>query len=106
MRDGGNFQNRETPAGSRTEPDGYRNECRQSVTNRSNGPKGLSVNVCCPDYSGYDPLSSSPSAYDPKRSSEGLHAICLSALVTDAIEAWYHPSIARMTPNRRVIWQA
>ena len=27
--------------------------------------------------------------------------------VTDrAVEAWYHPSIARMTPNRRVTWQA
>jgi hypothetical protein len=27
--------------------------------------------------------------------------------VTDrAMEAWYHPSIARMTPNRRVTWQA
>jgi hypothetical protein len=22
------------------------------------------------------------------------------------MEAWYHPSIARMTPNRRVTWQA
>jgi hypothetical protein len=29
------------------------------------------------------------------------------ALVTDrAMEAWYHPSIAWMTPNRRVAWQA
>jgi hypothetical protein len=37
----------------------------------------------------------------------GIHATCLSALVTDpAMEAWYHPSIASMTPNRRVRWQA
>jgi len=29
------------------------------------------------------------------------------ALTTDrAMEAWYHPSIARMTPYRRVTWQA
>jgi hypothetical protein len=36
-----------------------------------------------------------------------IHRTCLSALVKDrAMEAWYHPSIARMTPNRRVTWQA
>ena len=28
-------------------------------------------------------------------------------VITDrAMEAWSHPSIARMTPNRRVTWQA
>jgi hypothetical protein len=31
----------------------------------------------------------------------------LKHLVTDrAMEAWYHPFIACMTPNRRVTWQA
>jgi hypothetical protein len=36
-----------------------------------------------------------------------IHSISLSALAKDrAMEAWYHPSIARMTPNRRVTWQA
>src|SRR5215475_2012629 len=31
----------------------------------------------------------------------------IGLLVTDrAMEAWYYPSIARMTPNRRVTWQA
>ena len=36
-----------------------------------------------------------------------IHRTCLSPLVTDRVmEAWYHPSIARMTPNRRVTWQA
>ena len=32
---------------------------------------------------------------------------CLSPLVTDRVmEAWYHPSIAWMTPKRRVTWHA
>jgi hypothetical protein len=36
-----------------------------------------------------------------------LHSTCLSASVTDRVmEAWYHASIARMIPNRRVTWQA
>jgi hypothetical protein len=31
----------------------------------------------------------------------------LIALVTDrAMQAWYHPSMAWMAPNRRVTWQA
>jgi hypothetical protein len=34
----------------------------------------------------------------------GVH---YTALATDrAMEVWYDPSIARMTPNRRVTWQA
>src|SRR6266511_6297592 len=36
--------------------------------------------------------------FDPHRSFGSIHSICLSALGTDrAMEAWYHPSIARMT---------
>jgi hypothetical protein len=36
-----------------------------------------------------------------------IRPTCLSALFTDlAMEAWYHVSIAKMTPNRRVTWQA
>jgi len=36
-----------------------------------------------------------------------VHATYLSVLVTDrAMEAWYHPSIALMTPRREVTRQA
>jgi len=44
---------------------------------------------------------------EPQAGFGSIHATRLSALVTDrAMEAWYHPSIAGMTPNRRVTWQA
>src|SRR5262249_7240998 len=42
-----------------------------------------------------------------ERSSGTFRRLCLPSSVTDwAIKAWYHPSIARMTPTRRVPWQA
>jgi 56kDa selenium binding protein (SBP56) len=47
------------------------------------------------------------SGFDPQPVIRSIHSTCLLALVTDrAMEAWYHPSIAGMTPNRRVTWQA
>ena len=45
--------------------------------------------------------------FEPQAVFGSFHRTCLSPLVTDRVmEAWYHPSIARMTPNRRVTWQA
>ena len=45
--------------------------------------------------------------FEPQAVFGSSHRTCLSPLFTDrAMEAWYHPSIARMTPNRRVTWQA
>jgi hypothetical protein len=51
--------------------------------------------------------STSLVADDPGAVIRRLIRACLPALATDRVmEAWYHPSIARMTPNRRVTWQA
>jgi len=45
--------------------------------------------------------------FDPVGLREHSRDLPIAALVTDrAMEAWYHPSIARMTPSRRVTWQA
>jgi hypothetical protein len=59
-------------------------------------------------------------SYEPTREAamaafakSGRRALDQSAGLTRSVaktdrpmEAWHHPSIARMTPNRRVTWQA
>jgi hypothetical protein len=53
-------------------------------------------------------LTASLTGFDPQAVFGSITRLAYRLpLVTDrAMEAWYHPSIASMTPSRRVTWQA
>ena len=50
---------------------------------------------------------SEPYRFLPRRSFGSIHRTCpIGVTHRPPMKAWYHPSIACMTPNRRVTWQA
>jgi hypothetical protein len=61
------------------------------------------ANVCSRGKSGHAADITANTDFDPNGLREHSRDLPIAALVTDRVmEAWYHPSIASMTPNRRV----
>jgi hypothetical protein len=78
----------------------------QPPTSRRGFLLGVKIDQC-PHSAEGDMRALNEGSGFPQPVIRSIHSTCLLALVTDrAMEAWYHPSIAGMTPNRRVTWQA